>query len=84
MNETPHPAVVARRRRLQQLRVRIAGGVVGLFIALFSVIYVETPSTAKVTTASTRVASSTGTASSTTSSSTTSSAAATPMTTSQS
>jgi hypothetical protein len=77
MNETPHPAVVARRRRLQQLRVRIAGGVVALFIALFSVIYVQTPSTAKVATASTRVATSTPT-------STTSSSAATPMTTSQS
>jgi hypothetical protein len=77
MNETPHPAVVARRRRLQQLRVRIAGGVVALFIALFSVIYVQTPSTAKVATASTRVATSSPT-------STTSSSAATPMTTSQS
>ena len=81
MNETPHPAVVARRRRLQQLRVRIAGGVVGLFIAL-SVIYVQTPSTAKVATASTRASTSTSTSS--TSSSTTSSSAATPMTTSQS
>ena len=77
MNETPHPAVVARRRRLQQLRVRIAGGVVALFIAVFSVIYVQTPSTAKVATASTRASTSTSTSS-------TSSSAATPMTTSQS
>ena len=79
MNETPHPAVVARRRRLHQLRVRIATGVVGLFIAVFSVIYAQAPA-AKVTTASNRVAS----ASTGSSSSSTSSSAATPMTTSQS
>ena len=79
MNETAHPAVVARRRRLHQLRVRIATGVVGLFIAVFSVIYAQAPA-AKVTTASNRIASvSTGSPSSSTSSS-----AATPMTTSQS
>jgi hypothetical protein len=77
MNETPHPAVLARRRRLRQLRVRIATGVVGLFIAIFSVIYAQTPSTAKTTASKNRVAS---VASSSSSSSTT----ATPMTTSQS
>ena len=79
MNETPHPAVVARRRRLHQLRVRVATGVVGLFIAVFSVIYAQTPSTAKSTTTANRVASSSNSTSSTSSSTTT-----TPMTTSQS
>jgi cytoskeletal protein RodZ len=79
MNKTPHPAVVARRRRLHQLRVRIATGVVGLFIAIFSVIYAQTPSTAKTSTAANRVASSSSSTSSTSSSTT-----ATPMTTSQS
>jgi hypothetical protein len=77
MNETPHPAVVARRRRLQQLRVRIATGVVGLFIAIFSVIYAQAPA-AKVTTASNRVASTASSSSSSTSTN------VTPMTTSQS
>jgi hypothetical protein len=71
MNQTPHPAVVARRRRVHHLRVRIATGVVGLFIAIFSVIYAQTPSTAKTTTSANRVASS-------------SSTTTTPMTTSQS
>jgi len=79
MNETPHPAVVARRRRLRQLRVRIATGVVGLFIAIFSVIYAQSPSTAKTTTSANRVASSPSSTSSASSSTT-----ATPMTTSQS
>jgi cytoskeletal protein RodZ len=79
MNQTPHPAVVARRRRLHRLRVRIATGVVGLFIAIFSVIYAQTPSTAKTTTSANRVASSPSSTSSTSSSTTT-----TPMTTSQS
>jgi len=79
MNETPHPAVVARRRRLHQLRVRIAAGVVGLFIAIFSVIYAQAPSTAKTTTSANRVASSSSSTSSASSSTT-----ATPMTTSQS
>jgi cytoskeletal protein RodZ len=77
MNETPHPAVLARRRRLRQLRVRIATGVVGLFIAVFSVIYAQTPSTAKTTTPKNRVAA-------VSSSSSSSSTTATPMTTSQS
>jgi hypothetical protein len=77
MNETPHPAVVARRRRLHQLRVRIATGAVALFIAVFSVIYAEMPRTAKVATAQ-------NTSSSTSSSSTSASSSATPMTTSQS
>jgi cytoskeletal protein RodZ len=82
MNETPHPAVVARRRRLHQLRVRIATGVVGLFIAIFSVIYAQQPSTAKATAASNRAASSSGSTSS--SSSASASTTVTPMTTSQS
>ena len=77
MNETPHPAVVARRRRLHQLRARTATGVVGLFIAIFSVIYAQAPA-AKVTTASNRAASESGSSSSSTST------GATPMTTSQS
>jgi hypothetical protein len=75
MNETPHPAVVARRRRLHQLRVRIATGAVALFIAVFSVIYAEKPATAKVTTVQ-----KTGS----TSSATSASSSPTPMTTSQS
>lgn len=83
MNETPHPAVVARRRRLHQLRVRIATGVVGLFIAIFSVIYAQAPA-AKVTTASNRVATASTGSSTSSSSSSASSSAATPMTTSQS
>jgi hypothetical protein len=81
MNETPHPAVVARRRRLHKLRVHIATGVVGLFIAIFSVIYAQAPSTAKTTTTANRVASS---SSSTGGSSSSSSTTVTPMTTSQS
>jgi cytoskeletal protein RodZ len=79
MNQTPHPAVVARRRRVHRLRVRIASGVVGLFIAIFSVIYAQAPSTAKTTNSTNRVASSSSSTSSTSSSTTT-----TPMTTSQS
>ncbi len=75
MNETPHPAVVARRRRLHQLRVRIATGAVALFIAVFSVIYAEMPTTAKVATAQNAGSSS---------SATSASSSATPMTTSQS
>ena len=78
MNETPHPAVLARRRRLHQLRVRIATGVVGLFIAVFSVIYAQTPSTAKTTTSKNRVAAVSS------SSSSSSSTTTTPMTTSPS
>jgi cytoskeletal protein RodZ len=78
MNDTPHPAVVARRRRLHKLRVRIAAGAVGLFIAIFSVIYAQQPSSAKTTSAN-RAASSSSSTSSTSSSTT-----ATPMTTSQS
>ena len=77
MNETTHPAVVARRRRLHQLRVRIAAGAVGLFIAVFSVIYAQSASTAKVSTSQNRVASASSSTSGTSSS-------ATPMTTSQS
>jgi cytoskeletal protein RodZ len=85
MNETPHPAVVARRRRLHQLRVRIATGAVGLFIAIFSVIYAQQPSAAKTTTASRQVASTSSSSSSTTSSSSSqSTSSTTPMTTSQS
>lgn len=75
MNETPHPAVVARRRRLHQLRVRIATGAVALFIAVFSVIYAEMPTTAKVATAQNAGSSS---------SATSARSSATPMTTSQS
>lgn len=46
MTETTHPAVAARRRRIHQIRVRIAATAVGLFIAVFSVIYAQTPHTA--------------------------------------
>jgi len=81
MTETTHPAVVARRRRLHQIRVRIATGAVGLFIAVFSVIYAQMPAGAKVTTAQKRTSNSTSTSTSTSSSSSSSS---TPMTTSQS
>ena len=81
MDQTPHPAVAARRRRLHQIRVRIAAGAVGLFIAVFSVIYAQTASTAKVTSSQNRVAAASSSATGTSSSSGTS---ATPMTTSQS
>jgi hypothetical protein len=75
MTETTHPAVAARRRRLHQIRVRIATGAVGLFIAVFSVIYAQMPAGAKVTTAQKRVSTSANTATQSSS---------TPMTTSQS
>jgi hypothetical protein len=81
MNETPHPAVVARRRRLHQIRVRVATAAVGLFIAIFSVIYTQMPATARVTTAQKQVAT---TSSSSTSSASAADSSSTPMTTSQS
>jgi cytoskeletal protein RodZ len=88
MNETPHPAVVARRRRLHQIRVRVATAAVGLFIAIFSVIYSQMPATARVTTAQKHVATTSSSSSSSStsagSSSATSSSNPTPMTTSQS
>ena len=83
MNETPHPAVVARRRRLHQFRVRIATGAVALFIAVFSVIYAEMPAAANTKTAQAKSSDSSATSSST-SSATSASSSPTPMTTSQS
>jgi hypothetical protein len=86
-SQTTHPAVVARRRRLHQIRVRIAAAAVGLFIAVFSVIYAQMPATAKVTTAQKRVSTSTATStdrSSSTSADTATQSSPTPMTTSQS
>jgi hypothetical protein len=84
-SQTTHPAVVARRRRLHQIRVRIAAAAVGLFIAVFSVIYAQMPATAKVTTAQKRVSTSTSTdTSSSTSADTATQSSPTPMTTSQS
>jgi hypothetical protein len=83
MNETPHPAVVARRRRLHQIRVRVATAAVGLFIAIFSVIYAQMPATARVTTAQKQVAT-TSSSSSSTATSSTATSSSTPMTTSQS
>jgi hypothetical protein len=82
MTETPHPAVVARRRRLHQIRVRVATGAVGLFIAVFSVIYAQLPSSAGATTATQTPSS--DNADNSTASSTQSQAQSTPMTTSQS
>jgi hypothetical protein len=82
MNETPHPAVVARRRRLHQIRVRVATAAVGLFIAIFSVIYAQMPATARVTTAQKHVATTSSASSS--SSAATNTSTSTPMTTSQS
>ncbi len=38
---TPHPAVLARRRRIQTIRARVAAGAVALFIALFGGLYVQ-------------------------------------------
>ena len=81
MNQNPHPAVVARRRRLHQLRVRIATGAVGLFIAIFSVIYTQSPSSAQTTASPSRTASASASSSVSTSSSP---SAATSMTTQQS
>jgi hypothetical protein len=48
-SQNTHPAVEARRRRLHQLRVRIVAAAVGLFIAVFSVIYAQMPATANTT-----------------------------------
>jgi len=85
MTETTHPAVAARRRRLHQIRVRIATGAVGLFIAVFSVIYAQMPAGAKVTTAQKRATTSTSAdTSSSTSADTATQPSSTPMTTSQS
>jgi hypothetical protein len=81
MNKTPHPAVLARRRRIHQLRVRIATGAVGLFIAIFSVIYAQSPSSAKTTASTNRTASG---SESTSSQSQSQSVDVTPMTTQQS
>jgi hypothetical protein len=36
-----HPAVAARRRRIHNIRVRVAAGAVALFIALFAGLYVQ-------------------------------------------
>jgi hypothetical protein len=38
---TPHPAVLARRRRIRAIRARVAAGAVALFIALFGGLYVQ-------------------------------------------
>ena len=57
MTETTHPAVEARRRRLHQLRVRIVAAAVGLFIAVFSVIYAQMPAAANTTTITKRTSS---------------------------
>lgn len=81
MTENPHPAIVARRRRLHQIRVRIAAAAVGVFIAVFSVIWAQLPATASTTNAQDSNASS---ASGDTSSATSASSSPTPMTTSQS
>jgi hypothetical protein len=51
MSENPHPALAARERRQHQIRVRIATAAVGLFVALFSVIYAQTSSSANLTSA---------------------------------
>jgi hypothetical protein len=53
MSDNQHPAVSAREQRLHRIRVRIATAAVGLFVALFSVIYSETQSSASVTPAPT-------------------------------
>ena len=55
-SQNPHPAVEARRRRLHQLRVRIVAAAVGLFIAVFSVIYAQMPATANTTKTNTKTA----------------------------
>jgi hypothetical protein len=80
MTKTPHPAVVARRRRMHHIRVRIAATAVGLFIAVFSVIYAQLPATARTTTAQKQVT----TTSPDDSSATAVQSSVTPMTTSQS
>jgi hypothetical protein len=80
MTETTHPAVVARRRQTHRIRVRIVATAVGLFIAVFSVIYAQLPATAKTTRAQKQVT----TTSSDDSSATAVQSSPTPMTTSQS
>jgi hypothetical protein len=84
MTETTHPAVVARRRRTHQIRVRIAATAAGLFIALFSVIYAQMPATAKTTTAQKQVTTTTTSSTDSSSSDTSAQSSPTPMTTSQS
>ena len=37
----PHPAVIARRRRIHRIRTRVAAVAAALFIAAFSTIYVQ-------------------------------------------
>jgi hypothetical protein len=41
-----HPAIAARRRRVHRIRTRIAAVAVGLFIAVFSVVYAQMPAAA--------------------------------------
>jgi cytoskeletal protein RodZ len=81
MTENAHPAIVARRQRIHRIRVRIAATAVGVFVAVFSVIWAQLPATASTTTAQ---SSNTTTTSSDNSSATSASSSPTPMTTSQS
>jgi len=41
MTPTPHPALAARRARVRRIRGRVAAGATALFLALFSVLYVQ-------------------------------------------
>jgi len=51
MSESQHPAIAARRQRFHRIRVRVATVSVALFVALFSVIYPQSQTSANVTTA---------------------------------
>jgi cytoskeletal protein RodZ len=82
MTENAHPAIVARRQRIHRIRVRIAATAVGVFVAVFSVIWAQLPATASTTTA--QSSNTTTTTSSDNSSATSASSSPTPMTTSQS
>jgi hypothetical protein len=80
MTENAHPAIVARRQRFHRIRVRIAATAVGIFVAVFSVIYAQMPATASTTSAQ----QSNTTTSTDNSAATSASSSSTPMTTSQS
>jgi uncharacterized membrane protein SpoIIM required for sporulation len=66
---TPHPRLVAQRRRIASIRRAVAALAVAAFIALFATIYVQMASGNDPALASTGTANSTNSSQSTTSSS---------------
>jgi hypothetical protein len=51
MSKAQHPAVAAREQRVRKIRARIATAAVAVFVAIFSVIYAQTQTSASVATA---------------------------------